>query len=254
MDIANQTIDTSVLSADSVIITEAAARRLQADVGDDLHIGLSSQTFRIQYIIPDAELPVDTISIYAAAMQNSMYGTLYFDTSAIPLVFELVFDIGDMDIRNVHYVSFFMDGDIESLRTVESDIIAIARNNGRSVGRNEGELVVSYSDDLMIRLNRVTIFEDGIMMLFTFICWFAAMIGLIQYLYIRTVNNQKDLLVLKTLGMTNIKFMFYFVFEIMLFIVPVTLLGIGLGYLIVEPIGGNTYVYGFIQWYRFANH
>jgi len=231
-------INTHYIDEQSVIISENVATRIQATVGNELHISLDNdlpaQSFVIKYIIPDTKI------VYASwlGFYDTLFGCIFLDKSVLPLLLE----VEDHTIWHylLSYNTFYIDGNIADLQNIEAQFRAIAESHGVS----QDFLIVAYSTDLSIHMNQASVVYDGILLFFTVACLFLASVSFIQMLFILVVDFQKDLAVLKCLGMGNIRSMFYIMLESAIYLLPTTILGIALGYATLNPIGENIAIFG----------
>lgn len=195
----------------SVILSKSMAKRLNAKKGDKIKIlfdlKAASLDLIINEIIPDNEVNIPSSNLGYIFMDRSFY--------------ENYNNINSSEFNNIGLKKFYIDGKESNLKEVEEKAQEVYGDYAKII----------YISDLLNSAQTFYRLPIGFLSFFSLICFILSSLGLINLIHIIVIERQKDIAVLKVLGLKDNLSKLYVLLEILILVLPILLLGVLGGYL-----------------------
>ena len=209
----------------SVILCETLAKRLSANVGDIIYIKYNLTTaalkLPISKIIPNSEIILQEASLGYLMIDLSYY-IEWFSNEHQEWLNDYEELNGYYDYNNLWVKKYYVDGEAETLKSVETKANEIYGEYARII----------YISDVIAQGKEYFNPTIIILSMFALMSFILSSIGLVNLLYIRVIARQKDIVVLKVFGFTNKADTFLTNLDMLILLLPATIIGIFLGYIV----------------------
>lgn len=213
----------------TVILSETMSKRLSADIGDVLNIkfdtGRPVLSCSVSLIIPDNEINIERAYVGYIMLDLSEYTNWLINVAGAEQ---------DYDFENAWIKKYYIDGNKTQLQSIAYKANEIFGKNSKTV----------FIDNLFEQAKTYFSFPIAFFSFFTLVCFILSSIGLFNLCYIRMLNRQNDIAILKIYGLSNGKNLLSLLLELLILVLPAYLTGIGIGYIIFRVILYNTTTLG----------